>query len=69
MSENWGAARKFVVVLGGMLLACQALAQGAPERKDVHIAAGGKAALYYLPLTIAERLGYFKDEGLSRTRD
>ena len=36
----------------------------APEKKDVHIAVGGKAALYYLPLTIAEQLGYFKDEGL-----
>jgi NitT/TauT family transport system substrate-binding protein len=38
-------------------------AQG-PEKRDVHIAVGGKAALYYLPLTIAEQLGYFKDEGL-----
>jgi NitT/TauT family transport system substrate-binding protein len=26
---------------------------------------GGQAAFYYLPLTIAERLGYFKDEGLN----
>src|SRR5438128_9659365 len=40
-------------------------AQGAPEKKDVHIAVGGKAAFYYLPLTIAEQLGYFKDEGLN----
>ena len=31
----------------------------------MHIAVGGKAALYYLPLTIAEQLGYFKDEGLN----
>jgi NitT/TauT family transport system substrate-binding protein len=31
----------------------------------VHIAVGGRNALYYLPLTIAERLGYFEDEGLS----
>src|SRR5690606_17432405 len=28
------------------------------------LAIGGKTALYYLPLTIAEQLGYFKDEGL-----
>lgn len=35
------------------------------EKKDVHIAVGGKSALYYLPLTIAEQLGYFKDEGLN----
>src|SRR6266436_4135376 len=40
-------------------------AQGAPEKKDVHIAVGGKTSLYYLPLTIAEQLGYFKDEGLN----
>src|SRR5258708_32927820 len=35
------------------------------EKRDVHIAVGGKVALYYLPLTITERLGYFKDEGLN----
>jgi NitT/TauT family transport system substrate-binding protein len=34
------------------------------EKREVHIAVGGKTALYYLPLTITERLGYFKDEGL-----
>jgi NitT/TauT family transport system substrate-binding protein len=35
------------------------------EKRDVHIAVGGKNAFYYLPLTIAEQLGYFKDEGLA----
>ncbi len=35
-----------------------------PEKPHVLIAVGGKAGLYYLPLTIAEQLGYFKDEGL-----
>jgi len=40
------------------------LAHGAPEKRKVVIAVGGKAALYYLPLTLAERLGYFRDEGL-----
>ena len=35
------------------------------EKTSVSIAVGGKAGLYYLPLTIAERLGYFKDEGLT----
>lgn len=38
--------------------------QAQPEKRDVHIAVGGKSAFYYLPLTIAEQLGYFKDEGL-----
>jgi NitT/TauT family transport system substrate-binding protein len=42
-----------------------AFAQGTLEKKDVHIAVGGKASLYYLPVTIAEQLGYFKDEGLA----
>jgi len=41
-----------------------ASAQGL-EKKEVTIAVGGKASLYYLPLTIAEQLGYFKDEGLT----
>jgi len=40
-------------------------AQAQIEKRDVHIAVGGKVALYYLPLTITERLGYFKDEGLN----
>lgn len=50
-----------------MALAAQAHAQGALEKTKVHIAVGGKAAFYYLPLTIAEQLGYFKDEGLDVT--
>src|SRR6202049_1801315 len=39
-------------------------AQGKLEKPKVSIAVGGKAAFYYLPLTIAERLNYFKEEGL-----
>jgi NitT/TauT family transport system substrate-binding protein len=35
------------------------------EKRDVHIAVGGQASFYYLPITIAERQGYFKDEGLN----
>jgi len=46
------------------LLPLAAQAQGKPEKPKVSIAVGGKAAFYYIPLTIAERLGYFKDEGL-----
>lgn len=39
-------------------------AQSKLEKTKVSIAVGGKAAFYYLPLTIAEQLGYFKAEGL-----
>jgi len=46
------------------LLPLAAQAQGKPEKPKVGIAVGGKPAFYYLPLTIAERRGYFKDEGL-----
>jgi len=35
------------------------------EKKDVTIAVGGKALIYYLPLSIAELKGFFKDEGLN----
>jgi NitT/TauT family transport system substrate-binding protein len=37
---------------------------GAPEKAKVVLGVGGKALLYYLPLTIAERKGFFKEEGL-----
>jgi len=39
-------------------------AQAKLEKTKVSIAVGGKAAFYYLPLTITEQLGYFKAEGL-----
>lgn len=35
------------------------------EKKDITIAVGGKALIYYLPLSIAEIKGFFKDEGLN----
>ena len=34
------------------------------EKASVHIAVGGKVGTYYQSLTIAEQLGFFKDEGL-----
>ena len=37
------------------------------EKAKVTLAVGGKNLLYYLPLTIAEQLGYFKAEGLEVT--
>lgn len=47
-----------------VLAAGTASAQAKRESTKVHIGVGGKASLYYLPLTVTERLGYFKDEGL-----
>lgn len=47
-----------VLVLGLALAA-------APEKNNVTIAVGGKSLVVYLPLTVAEQLGYFADEGLN----
>src|SRR5688572_27280741 len=57
---------RWSVLMAGVALAAAAQAQ--VEKPDVHIAVGGKSALYYLPLVLTERLGYFKDEGLSNFR-
>ena len=55
----------FVLALTG---AAQGPAFGqALEKKQVTLGVGGKTALYYLPLTICERLGYFKEQGLDVT--
>jgi NitT/TauT family transport system substrate-binding protein len=37
------------------------------EKPKLTVAVGGKNLLYYLPLTVAEQLGYFKAEGLDVT--
>jgi NitT/TauT family transport system substrate-binding protein len=46
-----------------IMLAGPAGAQGL-EKPKLTIGVGGKPLIYYLPLTIAERNGYFKAEGL-----
>jgi len=53
------------LTLGAASLAVPALrAQSSLEKSSIAIAVGGKASFYYLPLTLAEQLGYFKAEGL-----
>jgi NitT/TauT family transport system substrate-binding protein len=55
-----------LVLASALLLTVNANAQ-TPEKKQLTLGVGGKAALYYLPLTICERLGYFKEQGLDVT--
>ena len=51
--------------LGAASLALPSLrAQSKLEKSKIALSVGGKAAFYYLPLTISEQLGYFKAEGL-----
>src|ERR1700693_3499686 len=54
---------RLALVLGAFLW-CLSAHAAAPEKPKVAIAVGGKSSLYYLPLTLAERLGYFKEGGL-----
>lgn len=56
--------RQFTALAAAAVASPALRAQGKPERSKVAIAVGGKASFYYLPLTIAEQLGYFKAEGL-----
>jgi len=56
------------LLLSSAALALPALARAeAIDKPKLTIAVGGKNLLYYLPLTIAESLGYFKAEGLEVT--
>ena len=48
------------------VLAGPAVAQTPPaEKPDLTLGVGGKSALYYLQLTLTEKLGYFKEQGLN----
>jgi NitT/TauT family transport system substrate-binding protein len=59
------ATRRAVLVAAAATVVFPALVSAqALEKKKVTIAVGGKNLLYYLPLTVAEQKGYFKDEGL-----
>ncbi len=55
--------KAMAALLLGAAVATSSAAQ-APEKKKITIAVGGKNLFYYMPLTVAERKGYFKDEGL-----
>lgn len=56
------------VVAGASALAALATTPAlAQEKKSLTLGVGGKGLLYYLPLTLAERLGYFKEQGLDVT--
>ena len=59
---SWFAAAACALLVSSGVAA----AQGAkPEKSDIKLAVGGKSFMIYLPLTVAERLGYFKEAGLN----
>ncbi|MHC1551128.1 ABC transporter substrate-binding protein [Phyllobacterium sp. K27] len=54
-------------LLGASNSKTSAQTTGALEKTSITLGVGGKPLLYYLPLTIAERKGFFKEEGLDVT--
>lgn len=56
---------RIVAGVTAALLGAQVAQAQAPEKKDIKLGVGGAAALYYLPLALTERLGYFKEQGLN----
>src|SRR5262245_22649375 len=61
MMTRWLA---IATVILSALCAAPAPAQDKPELTKVRLAVGGKPALFYLPLTVVERLGLFREQGL-----
>jgi NitT/TauT family transport system substrate-binding protein len=51
-------------MLMGVVALVLSLAGPADAQEKVRIVVGGKSGVYYLPLSVTERLGYFKDAGV-----
>ena len=50
---------------GGTAGPAPAASPGKPEKASLSVGVGGQSQLIYMPLTLADSLGYFKDEGLT----
>src|SRR5215470_3704647 len=61
----WKVLALSAVAVLAMTTAHAQAADNKPEKKDVRLGVGGAPALYYLPLALADRLGYFKEQGLN----
>lgn len=57
--------RSFLVAGLAGSLSLPSRSASALEKDRIALGVGGKSVLYYLPLTVADRLGYFRDEGLT----
>jgi NitT/TauT family transport system substrate-binding protein len=65
MKANLAMRGRLLVAVAAVLLATTLAASGQDAKLDkVRLAVGGKPALFYLPLTVTERLGYFRDQGV-----
>jgi NitT/TauT family transport system substrate-binding protein len=64
-NEGGAMIKRLLFVWMGLFLVVSGGFAQAPEKPKIAIAVGGKSLFYYLPLTIAERMGYFNEEGLT----
>jgi NitT/TauT family transport system substrate-binding protein len=67
MKRLIGAAFAGILGLSGPMVALDPAQAQTLEKTHIEIGVGGKPLFYYLPLTIAEQKGFFKDEGLDVT--
>ncbi len=56
-----------MLTFAGMIAPNWSVLAQSPEKTSITIGVGGKTVFYYLPLTIAQRRGYFADQGLDVT--
>src|SRR2546426_6720952 len=61
-----GSSAKVCVICAFLWLFLSACSR-AKDPTTIQMAVGGQTQFIYLPLTLADQLGYFKDEGLSVT--
>jgi NitT/TauT family transport system substrate-binding protein len=55
---------KLIAAAAALALLAGPVSAQAPEKPKLVLGVGGKPLLYYLPLTIAESQGFFKEQGL-----
>lgn len=61
--RTFAAAAAAAAAFGSSLFAAPSRA-AEPEKRDVTIAVGGKNLYYYLPMALADWMGFYKEEGL-----
>ena len=54
-----------ILACGGAGTGQPAASSGPPEKTSLKVGVGGQSQIIYLPLTLADQLGYFKDEGIT----
>jgi len=59
--------RTMLAAVAGIAIAATIAHAQAPalEKKDIKLGVGGAPSLYYLPLALADKLGFFKEQGLN----